>query len=380
MNGHRGSQDEGQGSEEDVKFNLDFINDSFVAPHHKIDIAADLGVESMGMIVDVDFQDLESRQAPILHAYIAGTPTSDDPNAVLACAAYHSVLRAELAVFFEVHDSIKMSLEGIDLPPNHYQINRHTLIHTDLAVFSTDATNFDVGVEVQIAIDATIPNIICHPINCIVSPMVHGALGQTLKEIQYSGLQDLQLQLREVLPQIKDIVMIAAKLRRLILQRTASPQLGRQLMGARLLKTKTRSELANVVGLSEAQIYELEHIPSVTNVVTVMQLARLAEQLQLTFTLGCGHNGGPELFNDYPGWADSVVNVSLTNLLDFAYRPEHSGDQSKREDRTSKDRSVVQIWSEYLEDQRATIKARGNFEKPVSMGEWENRYLRLRRR
>jgi hypothetical protein len=266
-----------------------------------------------GGVIPLDQLDdfLEDR----MRVYLAGPLTANDPGEAELCRRIRLRAMRVLRSRFQVYDPAEITPPGTDHTADQVFNEDHTRTSTaDLVFFHVNVPSLGVGIESQIAAEATIPRVIAVPKGTKVSRMFDGVFNPTIARIEYTDEADFEQQLVALLPMLIAAVRRSAEKRRPELDSIRNAQIGRAIFGARILLKRTIEELAATTDIRACMLQRLERDDAVAGTLTLVQLKRIAAELGATLAISgrlvpCLRGPGDE--------APEVNTNSLNTLYDF---------------------------------------------------------------
>jgi hypothetical protein len=315
-------------------------------------------------------------QPPVLRVYLASPLTNADSETRHDCQIVREVTRHVLADYdyqgirFQLYDPGEVTPPGSEHSSEEVYVTDHSRTsNADLVIFHVNCPSLGVGMEAQIAAEATLPRVVVSKATADVSRMFLGVFSPTVATIRYSGQIDYQAELSRQLPEIARLTVESAKRRRQFAQEVQGSELGRKIFKQRILQGITIEELARAVDMREFFLRRLERDPALAANLTQIQLCRIVS------TINCCVSMSPSGITKLTV-SDSNLPTpqrqSLDNLIDFVIA---SSDWLP-------DNRLFRVWREYLqEEQEETTEAirhrSGNKNQMISVEGWRKRYSSL---
>lgn len=229
-------------------------------------------------------------------------------------------------------------------------------MNADLVVFIVNVPSLGVGIETQVAADATVPKVVVHYDGAAVSRMFHGAFSPTIAEISYSSPDAFREQLRSQLSEITVATQASAARRKPHRLSISRARLGRSIFEGRIRRKMPITTLAQFTDVREYWLRQLERSDDNAACLTLMQLMRVASTLKCEIFMGS--NGVPELqFDPLPEHAGR----SLQNLIEAVLS-----------DETWKaDQRIFDAWTQNVEEQFDAVAGRSDLRQPITVEQWK---------
>jgi transcriptional regulator with XRE-family HTH domain len=313
----------------------------------------------------IPLDDLDGLLEERMRAYLAGPLTACDPAQAEICRKVRTRAGRVLRTRFTVYDPAEMTPPGTDHTPDQVFNADHTRTSTaDLVFFHVNAPSLGVGIESQIAAEATIPRVIAKPKGLKISRMFDGVFNPTIARIEYVDPDDFEQQLLDLLPSIAIAASKSAHKRRPAIEAITSARIGRNIFESRFVLRMTIDDLAAATDIRTSMLRRLERNDAVAATLTLAQQYRLATELKATWAVG---GGIPTLQGpaDEPGVSEAHKK-SLENLYSFL---------QSRNDEWMPDPEVFQLWDyAYPLGLETAEAARGDDPalsgQPVSVEQW----------
>ena len=246
-----------------------------------------------------------------LVAYLAGPLTGVSSDDQALCRAIRTSSRTVLSARFRVYDPADYTAPGSSHTADDVFAKDHARTTTsDLVFFHLISPSLGVGIESQLAADATIPRVVAYPKGRQVSRMFEGLFNPTVARIEYLDANDFEQQLRHHLPAIARSTQISSSKRRPILAHIKNGRCGEEMFKSRVLLKLGLPELAAATDIKECMLRRLEQDNTVAATITCVQLTRLAGELKATVSLDV--KGGPTLHG--PTGEPDVPDVQVRSL------------------------------------------------------------------
>lgn len=240
------------------------------------------------LFVDFNTTGFTVQNCEVHRVYIASPLTSNNPELEAKRQLTSLVVKEEFAAFvdggvcFEVYDPADHTHVGSDHSPHEiYEIDHGRVVMADLIVFNMVGPSVGVGIETQIASDATLPRVILAPDGQVQSRMFTGASCPLIAQISYSSPNTLRAALREALPLIAKHIQQSAKNRRRVFHTLAACRFGKMMLKHRIKNRVPIRDLAAATDVTEQWLRHLERCDELLACLTMIQLRRIATALDL---------------------------------------------------------------------------------------------------
>jgi hypothetical protein len=307
-----------------------------------------------------------------LSVYLAGPLTNSDQVLAAECVAVRRIVRDLLQCYdynrvsAEIYDPADVTHPGSkDTAEEVYEKDHDRTMSADLVIFHVNAASLGVGIESQIAADATVPRVTLCKCGCPVSRMYTGLFSPAIVAIEYRNLQDLEMQLSSALPMIFQRTLESASRRRPLMAEFRRINLGRFIFKQRIIHKIPIAALADRTDIREFWLRRLERNPEMAMCLSAMQQYRIAECIKSYISLE-----GDRLLTMKPTekQLDSASNKSLENLVSFVLTQK----------RWIADDKIIRVWSDFLEESATAGKLRNAPEgSEVTVEEWARRMAGL---
>jgi hypothetical protein len=281
--------------------------------------------------------------------------------------------REILGNVFDVYDPGDNTSPGtVHTAEEVYLIDHSRTIGADLVFFHVRSPSLGVGIESQIAADATIPRVVARPEGAAVSRMFSGVFSPTVAEIEYADIEAFRAKLIQALPDIVEKARASRTIRAPMKRVILAGMLGRGVMKSRILKQMPIRRLAELCDIREHFLSELERKDEVAACLTNMQALRLAHALDATVFLSKSSSSF-----EPPTVLDEAQKDSLDYLVAWVI---------KREDEDTRpipDAHLLALWSDFAGTQGSqqvrpplsTIAARhAKIVRKRTIADWERAY------
>jgi transcriptional regulator with XRE-family HTH domain len=239
--------------------------------------------------IHLSLDDLSRVMEDRMRVYLAGPLTANDATQNELCRRIRMGAERVLRTRFTVYDPAEMTPPGTDHTADEVFNADHTRTSTaDLVFFHVNAPSLGVGIESQIAAEATIPRVIAHPRGVKVSRMFDGVFNPTVARIEYSDPNDFEDQLLSALPSIIGAVKRSAAKRRPALAAIKAAGIGRDIFESRVLLKMSIDQLAAATDVRSCMLRRLERSNEVAATLTLAQLFRISTELRATLAIGAG--------------------------------------------------------------------------------------------
>jgi len=245
-----------------------------------------------------------------------------------------------LGLFCQVYDPAKSSAPGSGHSSEEvYMLDHGQTASADLVVFFLNSPSLGVGLEAQIAADASTPRIIIRPHGECVSRMFLGAFNPTLADIEFENMQDLRKKLGNAIGDICGELYIHVPTRRGVMRDIAGCAMHRFIFTHRVFQDIPVEYLAKTTGIRLHWLTELERDPKRCATLTMIQIELIADVLDAEIKIN--KQGRIQMAPKETGSIlDPVAKESLDTLHDYV---------SSREKPLSDD-CVRTEWQRYYEE------------------------------
>jgi hypothetical protein len=316
--------------------------------------------------ITMDFDDSSGFKSVPMRVYLAGPLTNNDLETNRICESIRLAAREILREYFEVYDPAEVTPPGSSHSSEEVYLTDHTSTRlADLVLFHVNSPSLGVGIESQIAAEATIPRVIAYHKGAAVSRMFQGVFSPTIGEICYLDVDDFVNQLRALMPKIIERVQESSRRRSPVVDCVKQGRLGREIFKLRIVKNMPIAKLAELTDTREYLLRKLERNDDLAGCLSLIQLIRIAEAIGGTFAMGSG-GGSPSFYAPEIEQMDDLEKDSLGKLESYV---------TARKDWVDDDR-VFEMWSEYRKREVSPLAAR-NKARGYSVQDWEVLYQEL---
>ena len=242
-----------------------------------------------------------------------------------------------------------------------YIIDQDHTANADLVVFYLNSPSFGIGMEAQIAADASVPRVIIRPYGVPISRMIRGVFNPTLFDIQYKNVEALEKQLSEAMGNIMGELYECTPKRRDVISKVLGCNLPKFIFCQRILKNITLKEISDKTGIQPYWIGEMERDARKCSTLTIIQLELIADVLDSVLEIG---EEGKFCMKSKEYKLSDPVKKSLRNLHEFVLS------QTK-----ATEELILREWANYYEKDVSPVKeaARGNL-KELTVADWKKRF------
>jgi len=296
-----------------------------------------------------------------LRMYIASPLTNEDDNERRLNAEIRREAKRICRAYFTVYDPADYTAPGSDHSAEEVFIEDHTRTRTaDVVLFHVNSPSLGVGIESQIAAEATIPRIIAYQAKTRVSRMFRGLFSPVIADIAYVDAADFARQLQERLPSILRKVKESANLRRPISALIAKGRLGHEIFKARILSRIPIRKLAQDSGIRVFMLRKVERDDDKAECLTLIQVQRLAASLKVMFVI----NDKIPSFHGDDALSENQ-QASLESLVSWA----------RGQARWIPDERIFAMWRWYSSSpERGEHRKAAREDRPMVSEEWDARY------
>ena len=243
-----------------------------------------------------------------------------------------------------------------------YIIDQDHTANADLIVFYLNSPSFGIGMEAQIAADASVPRVIIRPYGEATSRMILGVFNPTLFDIQYKNVEDLEKQLSEAMGDIMGELYKSTPTRRDMISKVLGCNFPKFIFCQRILKNITLKEISDKTGIQPYWIGEMERDARKCSTLTMIQLELIADVLDSELEIG--EEGKFRMKPKEYNLSDPVKN-SLRNLHEFVLF------QTK----AFPEELILREWANYYRNDVLPVKeaARRNM-KELTAADWKERF------
>lgn len=307
--------------------------------------------------------------------YLAGPLTNNNESVEASCREIRRVAWEELRGFDLAHFDVYDPAEHTPPPSPHtaeevYWTDHLRTMDADLVLFHVNVPSLGVGIEAQIAADATVPRVVAYEKGAVVSRMFEGIFAPILARIEYDDPADFRSKLRAALPGIAEAVRSSSTARDPIRSRTASAGIGEFIFRQRILQQVPIDRLARLTDIQVYWLRRIERQPELATCLTLAQLSRIAEALECSWAI---HEEAlvPRL-RSADGQLPRAQYDSLKNLVRFVLSSEE----------WLPDERVLRVWAQYREVAEERVRSRDPgdrdpIDQPVTVEGWRKRYGEL---
>ena len=249
-------------------------------------------------------------------AYLAGPLTGVSIEHEAECRKIRTIAKRILSARFRVYDPADHTSPGtVHDAQDVFETDHTQIADADLVFCHVNAPSLGVGIEAQIAAEATIPRVIAYPSGRPISRMFEGLFNPTIARIEYADTSDFDVQLSKFLTTIAEAASISSKKRRPIIANVRNARCGESIFKARVLLGISIKQLSHRTDISESMLRRLERDNSLACMLTGIHLMRIAQELNSTLALSAGV---PVLYGpDEEPAVDDVRRQSLASLYQY---------------------------------------------------------------
>ena len=244
-------------------------------------------MESGSDIVGLD--NIDEWECMRLAAYVAGPLTAISPEDEPVCRQVRAIARRVLSAKFNVYDPADFTAPGTHHSSDEVFSEDHSRTsNADLVFFHVPSPSIGIGIESQIAAEATVPRVIARPKGRPLSRMFEGVFNPTLVDIEYDSVTDFDAQLMKSLQIIARGAKISASKRRPEIELIRKANCGLAIFKARVLGGITIDQLATATDMRSSILKTLERDSRASATLTLIQLKRIAKELKMTVAITGG--------------------------------------------------------------------------------------------
>jgi hypothetical protein len=259
---------------------------------------------------------------PELRVYLAGPLTNNDDAVKADCVAVRQVVKRlfhsynYLGARFVVYDPADVTQPGSTHSAEQvYELDHARTTQADLVIFHVNVPSLGVGIESQIAADATVPRVTIARKGTKVSRMFAGIFSPSIADLTYGSVAELETVLSRHMLKIAKHAVKSAAVRRDLLASFGGENLGRTIMRQRILSGISIEQLAALTDIKESWLRRLERDPALMACVSLVQLVRIGHAVNCHPALSATSNL-PTLKSHLSALPEHV-DASLESLIEF---------------------------------------------------------------
>lgn len=220
---------------------------------------------------------------------------------------------------FSVYDPAKNTPPGTTHSPVEVYCTDHDkVINSDVVFFFLLAPSTGMGMEAQIATDATLPRVVIRKKDSSITRMFLGAPSRTIGDIEFETVPDVRQQVSAQIATIWKESHRSRHARMDALGYGTFDRLSHAILKKRIRLGLTLDDLSNRTNLGKEWLAHVERTPLSASNMSMPQFLQLASHLEFEFSGG---------FNFRPSKSEVIVDPleraldeSLDNLVDFALK------------------------------------------------------------
>jgi len=305
---------------------------------------------------------------PVVKVYFASPLTDLGPEgreiSKAVRSAVEEVLRSATTHKFEIYDPADHTAPGTQHKACEvYAIDHQHVENADVVFFFIVGPSTGMGMEAQIAAEATVPRVVIRQQGVAVTRMFQGAPSRTLATIEFSAAADIYSQLAAQVAHIGNEASISRRYRDEAREGSLS-NFGRFLLKRRIEAQVSLDELSIQTDQTTDWLRRIERDPTAANLMSVPLLQRISKVVDVEMVLDPTR---VTVKSSPVTRLSQVCSDSLDSLAEFAVS------------RTAiDDRRVLEIWRDYREErrliEREAIAGREDTNRPIDAEQWKAKY------
>ncbi|REJ92517.1 MAG: hypothetical protein DWQ34_12920 [Planctomycetota bacterium] len=315
----------------------------------------------------IELQDAQEFQQQQIRGYLANALTHVPSRIARRAESAQRTIKEQFQrcrhALFRIYDPRDFTSPGSSHSESEvYLINYHETVTSDFIILHLFAASTGLGVEAQLAAEASVPRIIIHKSDFEVSRMLLGIPTRTIATISYGNVRELREALSGELPSISRELVGQLPVRRRLLDAARSAGIGRFIMRMRIKKLITREDMAQRLGASVAWVQHIERWPECAVHLNVALMTQIAAALECEVT---STNSGVLALKE------SATEVRLTQSERDSMDALTEFVQTRNPRNESR---VFEMWHSFAEMQNQAVAGREALPADMTVDDWEDLY------